>query len=536
MVILSLILIICTLSQKAGAVQGTVKDMSGNPIAGALVTFTNESDPGTSFIDYTDADGGYEIIPATVEVKEQIPIPFVLSQNYPNPFNPSTTIPFSLYKGGQVRLTVYAITGQKVVTLIDEFRSAGTYAANWNGRDDNGNGAASGIYLYRLTCGNHHETRKMLLLDGGGIVSGGSSQSLQTASKTARQSTGSYYTVTVIKGGYYDFTQEHVDTAASFDITLEQYTATYETDTTDAEGTAQVTDYAGGTATVTIKNAADEPVTGLELFTVSSPYGTVIYSTDPQDRYFDTMYSVSSGLITAQKTAPVIMWDFEDSPAITIEDHMAGEGIDKEYYGDDAENIWRSIPLLATEDPGTWTAIQAGLWDQYSGWEDIKKVTTALRISYTTQEGWTRTILVVKNWVEEAAQSLLISEYNNLNALINDSAKIVILTNDRKMGKSGTITGRVIDSDKIVFIGLPDVELSFTSRQIQDRVLPVTTTNSHGNYYFTGLPPGIYTIQARETTPMTITVGEKGVYELFGRAGEAVTIGPVKFRDPLCLY
>ncbi len=88
----------------------------------------------------------------------------VLHQNHPNPFNPSTTIRYHLFKDCRVSLIVYNSLGQKVATLVDGHRKAGPGMARWNGRDDSGREAASGIYLYRLKAGSFSEARKMILL------------------------------------------------------------------------------------------------------------------------------------------------------------------------------------------------------------------------------------------------------------------------------------------------------------------------------------------------------------------------------------
>ncbi len=79
--------------------------------------------------------------------------------NHPNPFNPSTTIGFVVPAAGHVRLELFNILGQRVVTLVDEPLAAGEHSVTWDGR-----GAPSGVYYYRLTTGALTETRKMLLV------------------------------------------------------------------------------------------------------------------------------------------------------------------------------------------------------------------------------------------------------------------------------------------------------------------------------------------------------------------------------------
>lgn len=82
-----------------------------------------------------------------------------LDQNQPNPFNNSTTIYYSVEEPGEVSLTLYNSAGQRVRTLINGFRSPGTYRYNLNS-----GGLPSGVYFYRLQLKNQAFTRKMILL------------------------------------------------------------------------------------------------------------------------------------------------------------------------------------------------------------------------------------------------------------------------------------------------------------------------------------------------------------------------------------
>ncbi|MBL7959701.1 fibronectin type III domain-containing protein [bacterium] len=81
---------------------------------------------------------------------DQLPQKYALSQNYPNPFNPNTNIKFELARSGDVKLQVFNVLGQKVSTLVNGFRETGIYHVEWDGKDERGFQAASGIYFYRL--------------------------------------------------------------------------------------------------------------------------------------------------------------------------------------------------------------------------------------------------------------------------------------------------------------------------------------------------------------------------------------------------
>lgn len=111
-------------------------------------------------IDWTAGWSRISIVTSVKEiVNNAIPSQFELYQNYPNPFNPSTTIKYSLPEGGNVRLTIYNMLGQEVATLINGFKSAGTYSVTWNASN-----LASGIYFYNLQTGSNLISKKMLLM------------------------------------------------------------------------------------------------------------------------------------------------------------------------------------------------------------------------------------------------------------------------------------------------------------------------------------------------------------------------------------
>ncbi len=93
-----------------------------------------------------------------------IPAEFVLAQNYPNPFNPTTHIQFSIPEQSDVVLTVYDIAGREVTQLVNEVLSAGTYTAEWNGRNYNGQLVSSGVYLYRIQAGSFIKTKRMVFV------------------------------------------------------------------------------------------------------------------------------------------------------------------------------------------------------------------------------------------------------------------------------------------------------------------------------------------------------------------------------------
>ena len=91
----------------------------------------------------------------------------VLQQNAPNPFNASTVIPFQVpadLAGEPMRLRIYNLSGQVVRELQVDAAGAGEHRLSWDGRDEYGRDAASGVYVYRLETREWAVNRRMLLV------------------------------------------------------------------------------------------------------------------------------------------------------------------------------------------------------------------------------------------------------------------------------------------------------------------------------------------------------------------------------------
>jgi hypothetical protein len=101
--------------------------------------------------------------------QDLLPTVYELNQNYPNPFNPSTAIRYALPFISDVSIDIYNVLGQRVRALVSVNQVPGYYETRWDGRNDFGNTAASGVYVYRMVAKGSNgesfvETRKMLFV------------------------------------------------------------------------------------------------------------------------------------------------------------------------------------------------------------------------------------------------------------------------------------------------------------------------------------------------------------------------------------
>ncbi|HOI29514.1 MAG TPA: T9SS type A sorting domain-containing protein [Melioribacteraceae bacterium] len=114
----------------------------------------------------TICSGNWGPIASEVEdTNYDIPAYFILSQNYPNPFNTITSIKYALPVESSVRISIYNILGENLITLIDGIQPSGNYKVSWDASK-----ISSGIYFYRIAAiplngrNSFTEVKKMILL------------------------------------------------------------------------------------------------------------------------------------------------------------------------------------------------------------------------------------------------------------------------------------------------------------------------------------------------------------------------------------
>ena len=99
---------------------------------------------------------------------EKSPEVTTLLPNFPNPFNPETWIPYQLATPAEVTVSIHSAAGKLVRTLAFGQMPAGVYqdkarAAYWDGKNEQGEPVASGVYFYTLKAGEFSATKKMLI-------------------------------------------------------------------------------------------------------------------------------------------------------------------------------------------------------------------------------------------------------------------------------------------------------------------------------------------------------------------------------------
>lgn len=93
-----------------------------------------------------------------------LPVATRLVGAWPNPFNPQTTVSFDLARADRARVTIHDVSGRLVCTLVDGALPAGRHTAVWQGRDDDGRAASSGVYFARLQASSGRGIMKVVMV------------------------------------------------------------------------------------------------------------------------------------------------------------------------------------------------------------------------------------------------------------------------------------------------------------------------------------------------------------------------------------
>ncbi len=155
-------------------------DATGNivvPVTGGWQTWTTVSTTATltagpQVMRFVPTAGAFNLnyfdivsAPAAV-LPDGGPARDILHAAYPNPFNRTMAIRYDLQARAPVRLAIFDVRGGLIKTLLaGETIDAGSHEVIWDGRDETGRVAATGIYFYRLDAGRHAETRRLVRVE-----------------------------------------------------------------------------------------------------------------------------------------------------------------------------------------------------------------------------------------------------------------------------------------------------------------------------------------------------------------------------------
>lgn len=149
-------------------VTGKVTDQRGNNLASTRISMiagtqeyntTSKSD-GTYFLRIS---GIYGNLPGLIELNDPFPVPF----------SDFVKIPFIINSSGDVRLTIYTLSGKKIKDLTFSNVSAGSYRLVWDGSNQNGLSERTGFYIYTISFKGAYKSGRLIKAAGSSSYSTG---------------------------------------------------------------------------------------------------------------------------------------------------------------------------------------------------------------------------------------------------------------------------------------------------------------------------------------------------------------------------
>ena len=98
---------------------------------------------------YTTTYGQFYKVLSQLDANLPRPTEYAIA-NFPNPFNPVTTISFQLLEAAKVTITIYNVSGQRVLQLAEQNLQEGYYHLAWESKAANGQALTSGYYFARM--------------------------------------------------------------------------------------------------------------------------------------------------------------------------------------------------------------------------------------------------------------------------------------------------------------------------------------------------------------------------------------------------
>ena len=164
----SLLLPVIESSARDYYVTGRVTDQNGSMVSNARVSMIAGT---TEYAAKTGSDGTYSL--RLSNIYDNISNLIEVGTPYPNPFSFSVNIPFIINSQGDIRLSIYSFSGQKVMEAFFDSIDAGSYHIVWDGCNQNGAPMRSGFYFYAVTFKGKTISGKLVKAPGYSIYSAG---------------------------------------------------------------------------------------------------------------------------------------------------------------------------------------------------------------------------------------------------------------------------------------------------------------------------------------------------------------------------
>lgn len=205
-------------------VTGKVTDPNGTIIPDARVSMIAGT---TEYAIRTRSDGTYSL--RISNIYDNISGSFEVGIPFPNPFTYSVNIPFIINSQGDIRFSVYNISGQKIMEAFFDSIDAGSYHIVWDGCNQKGAPQHNGFYFYAITYKGKTFSGKLIKASGFSSYSAGTAIEPDMMAPAIMPVSGQLrfpVVTSVTNDNYYPVRLTDItigrDTVINFELTLKQ--------------------------------------------------------------------------------------------------------------------------------------------------------------------------------------------------------------------------------------------------------------------------------------------------------------------------
>jgi hypothetical protein len=117
----------------------------------ALLEITPQLEQGTHILEVLVKDPGGNRTYERRAFRVVTDLMLIDPLNYPNPFTDETHITFKITQPSDISIKIFTLAGRLIKQFPIEYVNAGFHRFYWNGKDQDGDRLANGVYLAKIT-------------------------------------------------------------------------------------------------------------------------------------------------------------------------------------------------------------------------------------------------------------------------------------------------------------------------------------------------------------------------------------------------
>jgi hypothetical protein len=129
-----------------------------SPQVESVIEFTPTLSDGDHRLEYLVSDPSDNSVSKAIDFRVVSELELRNVLNYPNPFQKETDFTYILTQEANVSIKVFTVAGRLIKAFPEQWMKPGFNTVHWDGRDEDGDVPANGVYLYKIIAKNEKKT------------------------------------------------------------------------------------------------------------------------------------------------------------------------------------------------------------------------------------------------------------------------------------------------------------------------------------------------------------------------------------------